>query len=166
MAAIRWHAAAFSEAQRSTSTAAEWRTHGMAAASLWRTAASSCCSSSACPALATASFSYVAGGNSGGAHSAAHRTHGAAWSWAKQACDVRLFSATSAAGQRNPDFSVLTDEDLQHFQQILGSDGVVTGPQALRKYNRQACCRCPEFVLWKAACIGFWCDCLSRHAAL
>jgi hypothetical protein len=48
-----------------------------------------------------------------------------------------MFSAASAAGQRNPDFSVLTDADFQHFKQILGSNAVVTGPDALQKYNRQ-----------------------------
>ena len=79
----------------------------------------------------------MAGEHDGGAHSAARRIDEVAWPWSKQACDVRMFSAASAAGQRNPDFSVLTDADLQHFKQILGSNAVVTGPDALQKYNRQ-----------------------------
>jgi hypothetical protein len=79
----------------------------------------------------------VAGQHVSGAHSAARRIDKAARPWSKQACDVRMFSAASAAGQRNPDFSVLTDADFQHFKQILGSNAVVTHPDALQKYNRQ-----------------------------
>ena len=92
--------------------------------------------------VAAAKFSAVAGQRSIGAQAACHRSGSRAIATMMRPppsharVNVRMFGAASTVSQRSPNFSVLTEADLQHFSQILGGDAVVTGPEALRKYNR------------------------------
>lgn len=77
--------------------------------------------------------------NSCGASAAAGRLNDTATAqWLASGFSARSFATATAAAERDPRFSALTDTDVQRFRQILGDDAVITDPEALRNYNRSA----------------------------